>query len=109
MLFYNDYDIAQAVQRFALHPVLNKAARMLAAVAHDADCNSDGWHSWPKPARACKALMTLLEAGRNNAVVSDADYRKALAPIKAFYTRMRGLRNYSTGKGYPAMPELSGG
>lgn len=104
MKFYNDLDIEMAVRRYYGHQVLSKAARLLAAVAEDANNNSDGWHSWPLPCRACKQLITLIEAGdTGNIPLMEHQFRKALAPIKAFYTRAsRG--NY--GGKYPYMPEV---
>src|SRR5256885_2706593 len=96
MLFYNDFEIEQAVQRYQSHPVLGKAARMLAAVANDANQNSDGWAHWPLPCRACKQLMTLL----TNGAATEAEYRKALAPIRAFYTRVK-----ARAPNYPAFPQ----
>jgi hypothetical protein len=101
-MFANSLDIAMYVERYQSHPVLGRAARMLAAVAHDADCHSDGWHSWPLPSRACKQLHEML---RGNIPATEENYRKALAPIKAFYTRAhRG----QYGGSYPAMPVLAG-
>lgn len=108
MRFMNDHDIARALETHRNHPVLHQATRMLAAVAHDADCNSDGWHSWPKPCQASRKLIELIENGRALTMAgkapTEADYRAALAPIKAFYTRAhRG----DYGGSYPAMPVLS--
>jgi len=99
MLFSNSFDIANYVALYRSHPVLSRAARMLAAVAHDADYNSDGWHSWPLPCRAARSLQVLLQRG----TATEAEYQAALRPIKAFYTRMR-----TKGANYPTMPVLSG-
>ena len=100
MLFANDYDIAQYVDRYRTHPVLGKAARMLAAVAHDAGGNSDGWCYWPAPCRATKQLQILLQRGD----ATEAEYRKALGPIRSFYTRAHAGKY---GSSYPAMLVLA--
>lgn len=97
MRFYNDLDIEMAQRRYYGDPVLGKAASLLAQVAADADNNSDGWHSWPKPCRACQQLITLIASGS----ATEAQFRKALAPIKAFYTNMA-----KSGVNYPAMPQV---
>jgi hypothetical protein len=99
MKFYNDFDIEMALRRHANHPVLSKATRVLAAVAEDANNNSDGWHSWPLPCRACKQLITIIESGD----ATEAQLRKAMAPIKAFYTRAHAGQY---GGAYPAFREV---
>jgi hypothetical protein len=88
MIFMNNSDIERAVMRYGTigsrpNPVLSRAARLLAAVADDADHYSDGWHSWPVPVRACAKLINLIQSGN----ATEAEYRKAVAPVKAFYTR----------------------
>jgi hypothetical protein len=101
MKFFNDYDIRRARQRFENHPILNQATALLQNVAFDADANSDGWCHWPAPARACKQLMLLIEAGYLNANnVTEAQFRKAAAPVKAFYSRQRAKT--------PSYPEYPG-
>ena len=101
MKFFNDFDITRARQRFENHPILNQATALLQNVAFDADANSDGWAHWPKPARACKQLMELIDAGYLNANnVTEAQLRKAAAPVKAFYSRTRAR--------VPSYPEYPG-
>ena len=94
MRVMNTYDIEQAVERFYDHPVLGPATRTLANLEAAADANSDGWHTWPKPARAANKLMEMIErdgtykyhdGDREDATV--AEYRKALGPIKTFRTK----------------------
>lgn len=90
MKFFNDYDIQRAREAFAHHEVLNNATALLQNVALDADENSDGWHSWPLPCRASKQLIELIEAAyKDPSVGTQAAFKKAAAPIKAFYTRIR--------------------
>jgi hypothetical protein len=95
----NQYDIRHARNRYALHPVLGPATATLCHLERAANENSDGWHSWPKPARSAEKLMALIEGdehpgGRSGAMFdptrADATVEKlrtALRPIKAFRTR----------------------
>lgn len=102
MRFANDYDRHRFQQRFnnaTGFPVLGKAADNLAALADWADANSDGFHSWPKPARAAQGLVALLEdaeteyrSGRRLEDITGADLQRALRPVKAFLTR-QGVRH----------------
>lgn len=86
MLFMNTYDIDDAVRRHRNHPVLGKAARVLADWRDTVDANSDGWSSWPGGANAAARLMQLIQAGGDP---SDAQLRQALAPIRACVTRQK--------------------
>jgi hypothetical protein len=96
-MFMNEFEIDQAQRRFANHPVLSRAARLLNAVREDANANSDGWAYWRKPSAACKKLMELLQRGEAN----ETEYRMAVAAVRSFYTRMK-----TTTKGrYPQFPE----
>lgn len=94
MRFMNEYDIDRALAQWDEHPVLGPAARTLESLKDAANANSDGWHSWPKPARSAAKLMELIEGNGTWEAERDADTRatpealkKALAPIKAFRTR----------------------
>lgn len=93
MLFMNDFEIAQAEQTYRDHPILGPATETLSNLREWADLNSDGWHSWPKPARAAKQLMTLVQEqqrtdrAHRESHVTRADVQRALRPIKAFRTR----------------------
>ena len=96
MRYMNDYDIERAVERRANHPTLGPATRTLYNLMRCANENSDGWHSWPKPARAASRLMEIIEGdGRYESVygaredVTPAQVRAAYTPIKAFLTRHR--------------------
>lgn len=97
MLFMNEWDIENALDRHRLHPALGPATRFLSDFRIEANQHSDGWHSWPLPARAAKQLMTLIQRGnahqRDFRVpdVTMAEVQKALIPIKSFMTR-RGLK-----------------
>lgn len=95
MRFMNHWDIDERASQYAEHELLGPATRTLRNLRDAADANSDGWHSWPKPAHAANRLMTLIERDGTaqyrfddvRADVTAAELRKAYAPIKAFRTR----------------------
>ena len=93
MLYMNEYDITEAWRLHQHHPVLGPATRTLAELADWTNRNSDGWAYWPKPVRAAKQLIELIQANHpyrrrwDAPEVTAAEYRKALRPIKSFRTR----------------------
>ena len=95
MKFMNEYDIDERADQYRGHPILGPATRTLEALKECANRNSDGWAYWPKPARAAAKLMELIERDGtaryrfddDREDVTPAEYRRALAPIKAFRTR----------------------
>jgi hypothetical protein len=99
-MFMNRYDVELAVQRYAngTNAALSQGALFLQAFVEETDDNSDGWSTWPLPARAASQLMTMLSSGLNRHPTG-ADYQKALRPIKAFYTR----RGYAAGMRFPTV------
>jgi hypothetical protein len=94
-MWMNEGEIEQAVERFKTHPVLGKGARFLSAFQDEVNQHSDGWAYWKLPARAADKLMTFLHgylyAGMGAyprlPEPTDADLKKTLTPIKAFYTK----------------------
>lgn len=94
MRFMNEYDIQMAARRHADNPIAMAAITQVAIVKQWADRNSDGWAYWPKPVRACAKLMDLIEGNGTNQAIQDigqrateANFKKAMAPVKAFRTR----------------------
>lgn len=96
MAWMNEYEIDRAVVMFKGHPILGPASQTLSNLRDATNGNSDGWVYWPKPARAAKRLMDLLQQGETRLrgytwplppEVTLADYRKAVTPLKAFRTR----------------------
>lgn len=95
MRFMNTWEIDEAKQRLAGHLVLGPATQTLSNLRDAADANSDGWHIWPKPARAAAKLIDLIErdgtaryrfdSERTDA--TESELKAALKPIKAFRTR----------------------
>ena len=88
----NEYNIDDAVYRYKGHPVLGPATRSLRNLKDLVNRNSDGWAYWPKPSRAAKQLMNLIEGDPRDRYgdredVTAAQVRKAYVPIKSFLTR----------------------
>lgn len=94
MRFMSRYEIDDAVDRWQDHPLLGPATQTLANLCEIADRISDGWSTWPKPARAANKLMELIEGdgtwefmSGDRDDVTEAKLRAAYSPIKAFLTR----------------------
>ena len=93
MAEYMIIDLANEIdaERF---PNLARTAHTVRNLMRWTNNNSDGWAYWVKPSRAASKAIDALHAYNfaryghgEQADLSDADYRKALAPIKAFMTR----------------------
>lgn len=80
----NDGDIDRAVARHKDHPVLSRATRFLRDFADETNKNSDGWHSWAGPQNAAKQLMGMIQRPE---YATEENFKTALAPIRAFYTK----------------------
>lgn len=90
MHFMNEGDIDYAQERYARHPVLSRATRILNALKDLVNANSDGWAYWAYPVRAADKLMTLIESARDRSVadsMTEEDLKKAIVPLKTFLTR----------------------
>lgn len=91
MMFMNEFEIENAVTETRHLPNLHTAASELERLMDWANRNSDGWHSWPKPARAAAKLMALIEGAKlytgRAEDCTEADVKKALIPVKVFLTR----------------------
>ena len=83
----NTWEVDEARDRHRGHPVKGLASALLAKVRDLADERSDGWAYWPKPCRACKKLQELIQE-KDPSKVTVANLKKAVAPVKAFFTRM---------------------
>jgi hypothetical protein len=109
----NSIDIDMAVRRWADHPVLGPAALTVRSLSDGADRCSDGWCYWPKPARAAAKLMELIERDGtwkycqgDRPDATEAELRKAYAPIKAFRTRHPACKFRIFGPGGDPVVEL---
>jgi len=80
----NDYEIERAVERYKNHPILSRATKFLRDFSEETNEHSDGWHSWPLPGNAAVKLMGMIQ---HPEYASEDNFKKALAPIRSFYTR----------------------
>jgi hypothetical protein len=90
----NTYEIDEAAERWCNHPVLGKATRFLAAYRDEVNAKSDGWAYWHTATRAAAKLVGMIEhANRERDRYppepgpDEAALKRAISPIKAFYTR----------------------
>lgn len=91
-MWMNEYEVGDAVDRFRRRgdtPNLLSGAETLERLVRWTNRNSDGWPYWQKPAKAADKLMDLLQRidRWDPTDCSEAELKKALAPIKAFLTR----------------------
>jgi hypothetical protein len=104
MYFLNQYEIEDVADRYRNHPVLSKATAFLHSFMHEVNQHSDGWAYWRPPVQAAKQLMTLIhDTPRvDPAGVTEEAFKKALAPIRAFYTR----RGNAAGMAFPSLDNI---
>lgn len=96
MTWMNEWDIEEAIRKFKKPetPNLYDGITIIDKLAAWTNHYSDGWHSWPKPSNAANSLMELLQRKdpsrpwAEKGDVTEAEIDKAVAPIKAFLTRM---------------------
>jgi len=113
----NEYEIDEAMNILGNDPLLGKYVRFLEEFKNQVNSHSDGWPYWKLPAHAAGQLMTLLKAamdmkryGRTTSEsapqeVTEQMLRKAMGPIKAFYTR----RGTAAGMEFPKLAnDISG-
>lgn len=111
MNYMNDYDITLAQQRLsdimetqqrladdqkAAAKIRFEAVQFLAAFKEEVDTHSDGWAYWKAPVAAANKLMEMLQ-GKTEA--TEANFKAAMSPIKAFYTR----RGTAAGMKFPVI------
>ena len=89
MKYWNDYDIAQQYRRCVNSPNLLVAVQTVDRLRMWTNRNSDGWAYWPKPVRAARKAMELVDSGDHWDFddVTEAELKRALVPIKSFLTR----------------------
>lgn len=115
----NNYDIEDAAQLWADHPLLGPATLTLDNLRRAVNRNSDGWSYWRKPYNAAAKLMALIEGDRTvryfpddeRSDVTEKALKAAYSPIKAFRTRHPNVDfeivEPWVKKPIPAQPELS--
>lgn len=95
MLFMNEWEVEAGLDKYDEDSNLMEGARTLYRLMRwTNDGRSDGWAYWPKPARAAKRLMELLQSAEDGrrrtgdyTDVTEAELSAAFRPIKAFLTR----------------------
>jgi 2'-5' RNA ligase len=80
----NRWDVEESVEKFKNHPVLSRATKFLQDFVEETDAHSDGWPYWKLPAHAAAQLQGMIQ---HPEYATEANFKKALAPIRAFYTR----------------------
>jgi hypothetical protein len=88
----NEFEVDWAFDRFGADvDNLGRAVRTLDNLVQWTNRNSDGWPYWSKPSNASKRLQSLVHARMSprceDTTISDAEYKAALVPIKAFRTK----------------------
>jgi hypothetical protein len=100
MKYMNDYDLDNAIRRFARGETPNRLALALtvANLADQTNNVSDGWAYWPKPCRAAEKAISLIESTsypeyerREREDITDAELAAAVRPIRSFLTRHRDI------------------
>ncbi len=85
MLFMNEYDIDMSRARYHECSIKGRAATILAAHVDAINSNSDGWPYWSAGPKAARKLMELIQS--RGPEPTEADLRRALSTLRAFYTR----------------------
>lgn len=93
-MFMNQWEIEQAAAAKHACPNVRKGVKLLMALVHSVNAQSDGWAYWNAPSKACQKLQTLLKTAGNleygtNGTITDADLKKALSPIRSMATRQK--------------------
>lgn len=94
----NEYEIERAVERLQISaPDVAHYAGFLKNWVDIVNENSDGWPYWKAAGSSAVKLMKLVQDAERGSVAPEADFKKALTPIKSLATR-KGLPQ-------PALPE----
>jgi hypothetical protein len=100
-MWLSEIEVDDMVKRFANDPVLGPVARYLSDYRDIINRNSDGWHVWSGGSQAGSALMQILQDAKErtwqgyhlregHGAPTQSDIKKAIVPIKAFFTRWSG-------------------
>jgi hypothetical protein len=94
----NDYDIHIAKQHNQNNPVVLRAIQFLERLIEETDAHSDGWAHWKLPSHAARQLMGIIQ---HPEYATEQNFRRALAPIRSFYTK----RGTAAGMQFPSVEE----
>jgi hypothetical protein len=93
----NQSDIETAANNHHDCPNVRKGFRLLLLLMHEVNQQSDGWAYWSAPSKSAEKLMDLLRTAGNlwydtHGKISDADFRKAITPIKTMVTKQKRIQ-----------------
>ena len=96
-MFMDQFDIEWAAEAEHECPNVRKGVRLLLRLMEAVNSQSDGWAYWAPPSKSAAKLATLLATAGNlqrgtRGKVSDADFKRAVSPIKAMVTRQRRIQ-----------------
>lgn len=91
---FNQNDIECLARNNHTCPNVRKGVKLLYALLQAVNAQSDGWAYWNAPSKAAEKLMVLIKSAGNiwydtNGKISDADFRKAVSPIKRMVTTQK--------------------
>ena len=101
MRFIDASTIDQAASLIPDTTPLGRAVQFLKAYKDQVNAHSDGWPYWAPPVQAASQLIELVDKQIHWTRVppmTDAQFKKALTPIKSFMTR----RGKAAGMTWPA-------
>ncbi len=96
-MWMNQHEIEFAASNHHDCPNVRKALKLLVALVHSVNEQSDGWPYFQAPAKSCEKLFELLKTAGNlnystHGRITDADLRKAIAPIRSMVTRQKKVQ-----------------
>lgn len=91
-MFMNQSEIEIMAANRHTCPNVRKGVQLLYRLMEAVNAQSDGWAYWAAPSKSAEKLEELLRTAGNlwydtRGTISDADFKKAVAPIKAMVTR----------------------
>ena len=91
-MWMNQAEIEWAARQSHECPNVRKGVRLLYQLMQAVNDQSDGWAYWQAPSKAADKLIELLKTAGNliygtHGTITDADFRKAVTPIRSMVTR----------------------
>lgn len=99
----NEYEINEAAQKFAGHPLLGPATQTLASLVTAVNGCSDGWPYWRAPSRAAAKLQDLVTQGikaERERYVRPGTAEPDAAQLRAAYVQLRAFRTRRASAGH---------
>lgn len=94
MTWMNAAEIEHAARQQHECPNVRKGVKLLDRLVESVNNQSDGWHSWPAPAKSAEKLTALLKTAGNlsygtRGTITDAQLKAAITPIRRMVTTQR--------------------